>query len=456
MQRLSTGNAALDRILGGGLPKNSVNIVMGLPGTGKTILAQQLAFANGTAERPVVYLTTLSEPLTKVVTYLQELRFADVDRVGREVHYDTLAEPLRDRPESLAERMAQLIEQRRPSVVVIDSFKAIMELAPDPAQWRATVFDVASVLAAYDVTALWVGEYAHELTGRSPEFAVADGIIELRRVQSGSRDDRFLQVVKLRGSSFLDGEHAFTLSSGGLTVYPRLVGAASGRTYDPQPERLQTGIGGLDAMIETGWLRGTSTLLAGPSGSGKTLMGLHFLRQGVEDGEPGLLVNFQESPSQLRRIMKSLDWDTDALLRPDRLDLLHSSPVELQIDTIIQELLRRIDAHGVRRIVVDALGDLSKAAADPRRFSDYVYALSQELAQRGVTSMLTVETAGATPLGFVVSGKDVSEMSDNTLLLGMELGPDLVRTVRIIKTRGSAHDGARHVLRISRPGIVVE
>ncbi|HET9765822.1 MAG TPA: ATPase domain-containing protein, partial [Thermoanaerobaculia bacterium] len=386
MQRVSTGNASLDRILGGGLPRNSINIVMGLPGTGKTILAEQLAFANGSAERPVLYLTTLSEPLQKVVSYLQELTFADVDRIGTEVQYETLVELLREHPDQLADHVASLIERKRPSVVVIDSFKAITELASDAAQWRKTVFDVASVLTAYDTTALWVGEYAHDAVGKLPEFAVADGIVELRRVQSGSRDDRFLQVVKLRGSAFLDGEHAFTLSAGGLTVYPRLVSPTGARRFEATPERLQSGIDGLDALVESGWLRGTSTLVAGPSGAGKTILGLHFLRHGVEQGEPGLLVNFQESPAQIHRAITSLGWDGEALLRPGRLDQLYSSPVELQIDTIIQEMLRRIDTHGVRRVVVDALGDLAKAAADPRRFSDYVYALSQELARRGVTA----------------------------------------------------------------------
>lgn len=456
MQRLSTGNASLDRILGGGLPRNSINIVMGLPGTGKTILAEQLAFANGSAERPVLYLTTLSEPLAKIVAYLQELSFADVGRIGSEVQYESLVEPLCERPDQLADHVAQLIERKRPSVVVIDSFKAIMELASDVAQWRKTVFDVASVLTAYDTTALWVGEYAHDAVSKLPEFAVADGIVELRRLQSGSRDDRFLQVVKLRGSGFLDGEHAFTISAAGLAVYPRLVGPTGARRYEASPERLQSGIEGLDALVEAGWLRGTSTLVAGPSGAGKTILGLHFLRHGVQQGEPGLLVNFQESPAQIHRAMKSLGWDADALLRPGQLDQLYSSPVELQIDTIIQEVLRRIEADGVRRVVVDALGDLAKAAADPRRFSDYIYALSQEMARRGITSMMVVEAPGDTGGGYVISGRDVSEMSDNTLLLAMELTPELVRTVRVIKTRGSAHDGARHVLRISRLGIVVE
>lgn len=457
MQRVSTGNPALDRILGGGLPRSSINVVMGLPGTGKTILAEQLAFANGSAARPALYLTTLSEPLQKIVAYLQELAFADVDRIGTEVVYESLVEVLRERPEGLADHVAGVIERRRPGVVVIDSFKAVGELTRDAAQWRNVVFDVASVLSAYDTTALWVGEYAHEAMSRLPEFAVADGILELRRLQSGSRDDRFLQVMKLRGSSFLDGEHAFTLSATGLTVYPRLVGPTGpARRYDPTQQRLQTGISGLDAMIESGWLRGTSTLVAGPSGAGKTIFGLHFLRHGAIDGEPGLLVGFQESPTQLRRAMESLGWDVDELLQPGKIDLLYSSPVELQMDTIVQEMLRRIETQRVQRVVVDALGELAKAAGDPRRFSDYTYALNQELAARGITSMLIVETAPNAPSNTVITGRDVSEMSDNTLLLGMELGPELQRTVRIVKTRGSAHDGARHVLRISREGIVVD
>ncbi len=456
MQRVSTGNPALDRILGGGLPRNSINVVMGLPGTGKTILAEQLAFANGTAERPALYLTTLSEPLQKIVGYLQEMSFADVDRIGTDVVYESLVEVLRERPEGLADYVASVIERRRPGVVVVDSFKAVMELARDAAQWRNIVFDVASVLTAYDTTALWVGEYAHEAMSRLPEFAVADGILELRRVQSGTRDDRFLQVMKLRGSSFLDGEHAFTISAGGLTVYPRLIGPAGAARYEPTPQRLQTGIGGLDQLIESGWLRGTSTLVAGPSGAGKTILGLHFLRHGAINGEPGLLVNFQESPAQLRRAMASLGWDTDELLQPSQLDLLHSSPVELQMDTIVQEILRRIEANRVRRVVVDSLGDLAKAAADPRRFSDYTYALNQELAGRGITTMMIVETPHTAPGSTVVTGRDISEMSDSTILLSMELGPELQRTIRIVKTRASAHDGARHVLRISREGIVVD
>jgi circadian clock protein KaiC len=456
MQRLSTGNAPLDRILGGGLPRHSINIVMGLPGTGKTILAEQLAFANGSAERPVIYLTTVSEPIGKVVSYLQEMKFADVDRLGTEIIYDSLVDLLRERPGTLTDRVADLIERYRPSVIVIDSFKALLELAPNPSEWRNTVFDLGSLFAAYDVLGVWVGEYEHASIAQLPEFAIADGIIELRRVQSGSRDDRYLQVIKLRGSSFHDGEHAFILGKDGITVFPRLIGPPLTDGYDVPTERLQTGIAGLDSMIESGWLRGTSTLVLGPSGAGKSMLALHFLRHGALSDEPGLLVSFQETPSQLRRAVTSLGWDPKELLRPDRLDVLYTSPVELQIDTIIRELITRIEKNGVRRVVIDALGDLEKSAGSPARFVDYVYALSQDLTHRGITSMLVLESAGVEQEGRIFTRQAVSYVSDNIVVLSMEVNGELVRTVRIVKTRASAHDSARHVLRISREGILVE
>ncbi|HEX2252938.1 MAG TPA: ATPase domain-containing protein [Thermoanaerobaculia bacterium] len=456
MERVSTGNRNLDAVLGGGLPRHSLNLVMGLPGTGKTVLAEQLAFANGSADRPVLYLTTFSEPLAKVLTYLQEFRFADPERIGTEIHYDSLVDVLLEDPTKLVERLRETIQSLRPSVLVIDSFKAILELVPDRLAWRKLAFDVAGLLAAYDVTSLWVGEYEPGSLAELPEFAIADGIIELHREQWGSRDERFLRVAKLRGSDFLDGRHAFTISAGGLRIFPRLVGPEGLPRFAGPPERLSTGVAGLDAMIESGWLRGSSTLVEGPSGAGKSILGLHFLRHGAAHGEPGLLVNFQESPAQVARAVTSLGWNPAELLRPGRLDHMYNSPVELQIDTIVQGVLSRVEEHGVRRVVIDALGDLERCAGDPRRFSDYIYALTQEFAVRQVTALLLMETPPGSPLGVGSVGGEVSYMTDNILLLSMELGEDLVRTVRIVKTRGSAHDGGRHVLRIGADGIRVE
>ena len=73
--RISTGSAQADEILHGGFPANSINIIMGQPGTGKTIFAEQMAFHNADDQRPILYLATLSEPIAKLIKYLQRFEF---------------------------------------------------------------------------------------------------------------------------------------------------------------------------------------------------------------------------------------------------------------------------------------------------------------------------------------------------------------------------------------------
>ena len=83
--RLVSGHGPLDAVLGGGLPANAISLIMGRPGSGKTILAHQYAFRNGRPERPAVYLSTVSEPLEKIVRFGQSLSFFDGAAIGRSV-----------------------------------------------------------------------------------------------------------------------------------------------------------------------------------------------------------------------------------------------------------------------------------------------------------------------------------------------------------------------------------
>jgi circadian clock protein KaiC len=454
VDRIGTGNPQLDRILDGGLPANAIHVVMGPPGSGKTILAEQLAFANASKERPALYLTTVSEPLPKFLSYLQEYSFAHPSRVGTEVLYTSLGEALAERPERLSELVTELVQQHRPRVLVIDSFKAVGELMPDLGTWRRQLHGLAGLLSAYRATTIWVGEYTPDQKAQLPEFAVADGIVELTREQHGSRDFRFFRVMKLRGSAFLDGYHALHITRAGLDVFPRLRTPAVAIDYHPADERLSTGIAGLDEMVATGWLRGTTTILVGPSGAGKTVMGMHFLREGVRCGEPSLLVTFEENPVQLARVMGHFGWEPASLVGPGKLDIFYASPVELQIDTVVRELFGRIEERGVRRVVIDGVADLASTADDPVRVRDYLFALTQHFAARNVTSMLTVETSASTARGLTRHG--ISYVGDNLLLLEMHLGEELTRTIRVLKTRGSAHDGRRRPLAIEAEGIVVK
>jgi len=77
MRRLSTGIPQLDIILGGGLPVGSLIVVAGAPGTGKTILAQQIRFSNASSEHRAVYYSTISEPPDKFISHLEVFDFFD-------------------------------------------------------------------------------------------------------------------------------------------------------------------------------------------------------------------------------------------------------------------------------------------------------------------------------------------------------------------------------------------
>jgi len=457
VEKIPTGSEGLDEVLYGGIPINTINVVMGAPGTGKTILAEQIAFANATPEAPAVYLTTLSEPLEKVIAHAQSLSFFDTRKVGGSVFYEDLGSTLRESGvEKLPEIITEIFVTRRPRLLFIDSFKALNELLADPLQRRTVIYDLASVLSAYQCTSFLVGEYANEALTELPEFAIADMVLQMMKRSTNAREQRFLRVEKLRSSNSIPGMHAFGISAEGITVYPRLLTPdGPSPDYSERIERVNTGIPGLDGMIEQGFWRGSTTLVAGPTGSGKTIIGLHFIREGVSKGEPCLYLGLQENPTQLARVMDNFGWNTDDLMNDKNFELLYRSPVEVQIDEVATEIFRRVRSGKVKRIVIDALGDLERGGLDSERFGDYIYALTQWFARENVTCLLTYEMNNLFNV-VGISKNDVSNLSDNVVLLRFNQGYEMERTLRIIKTRGSAHDHREHAVQITSQGVMVK
>jgi circadian clock protein KaiC len=448
--RLASGSPRLDTVFGGGILCNSISLVMGRPGTGKTILAQQYLFHNATAARPALYLSTVSEPLEKILRYGQSLTFFNTELVGSSVIYEDLGQVVNDGGlEGVLKEVIGFLRERQPALLVIDSFKALRAFAPDDREFRRFLHELAGHLSAAQVTSFWVGEYGGAEATEAPEFAVADAIVSLDIERVGDREIRVLQVLKLRGSEFISGKHAYRVSSDGIVIFPRLADRVEGDAYDFRSERISSGVPLLDDMLSDGYWRGASTLVAGPSGSGKTLIALHFVLSGADLGERGIYATFQENPVQLERIVQGFSWSLDN----PHIELMFRPPVDLYLDEWVYEILDAIERTGATRLAIDSLGDLRIACGDELRFREYTYTLLQRCARKNVSVIMTQEASelfGMTRL----SEFGISHVSDNVVLLQFLRGDsELKRAITVLKTRGSSHDPLIRQFEITSGGL---
>jgi circadian clock protein KaiC len=450
--RVTSGNPRLDAILGGGLPDGALNLVVGLPGSGKTTLVQQCVFANATPESPAVYFSTVSEPFDKIVRYGQTLSFFDSAKVGSAVIFEDLG-PVVDRGgvQAVAETIESAIRRHRPGVVVIDSFRALRAYA-GPEEFRGFLHGLAGRASAFPASHFWIGEYTADDMSSAPEFAVADAVIALSGADDGQRVRRELEVLKLRGSGYQSGKHAYRLSETGLEVFPRLADPIDATSYVMDVERQSSGIPALDAMLGEGYLPGTSILVGGPTGVGKTMMGLHFIFNGAARGEKGVIASLQEDDLQLSRVAAGFGWTLD----DPNVSLHHASPVDLYVDQWVYNVLDLADEVGAKRIVVDSIDDLAFAVPDSVRFREYLFSFSQRCARRGISLMLTMELAGLFDIGSF-GGDKISHICDTVVLMQyVREGERMGRALTLLKSRATPHEPQTRRYSITSDGILLD
>jgi circadian clock protein KaiC len=460
IKSLPSGVPGLDTVLGGGLPEYSFNLIAGGPGSGKTILAHQVMFANATVERPSLYFTVLGEPTLKMLRYQRQFTYFDPELAGSAIQFVNLSAEVLDRDlDEVLKRIVTETERVKPGIVVVDSFRTIggQHAHSNGAQLDLDHFvqRLALHLTSWETTSFLLGEYAEE-EQRNPVFTVADGILWLSQATDRNSVVRKLQVIKTRGRSSMPGLHTFRITNDGLQVFPRIPEHTRLR-HEQQRKRLSTGVAGLDEMIGGGVVAGDAVMLTGPAGSGKSTVATQFIAEGLRKGETAVIAVFEEYPEDYLARADARDSKVGEMIKGGKLELIYLRPLDLSVDEALAAILEAVKRLGATRIVIDSLSGFEVALAPTFRedFRESLYRLVGTLTATGVTVFMTAEV----PEGFAdarFTSEKVSFITDEIIVQRyVEIEGELLRVMAVIKVRGSDHSHEFRTYTITANGVVV-
>lgn len=456
MDRISTGIDTLDSILRGGFPEGSTVLIVGKPGSGKTILAHQMVFKNASDGDKVVYLTTLSEPQVKIMRFQKEFEFFDRTKFQSSVIYQDLGSILRKKgyTQSLIV-IDELLKKHQPKLIVIDTLKTLADMVPSMFEFREFLLDLSLRLATWGCSAIFLCEYAEEEISIHPESAIADGIVYLSGTEEKKQQKRYLRILKMRGTGYAGGENVFKITSKGIELFPRLNPDVSSQTYELFKTRVSTGIDGLDEMMGGGIPKGSTTMVSGASGTGKSLLAFHFAYRGLQAGESVVYVSFEENISQIVYRASNLGMDLAPYIDSGLLMLIYVSPMEIDVDEHIYSIQKAVMDSDASRLVIDSISAFELGMIDKIKYTDYIYALTDYFKTQGVTVLLTHEMHDSSSVSeFTKYG--ISFIADNLLLMRfIEEGFEMKRYLRVVKMRSSSHDTVLREVHINHKGLAL-
>lgn len=460
-QRFRTGVDGIDEILHGGLLATGVYIVQGVPGTGKTVLANQICFNEAARGGRAVYVTLLAEAHSRLMQHQSTMSFFRSDAIPEQVTYISAFEAMR--AEGLAGVMRLLRSEMRQKDATLLVLDGLVGLPPangsaEAHEVRLFVSEVQSHATMHECTTLLLTSMSapEQSTAEQP---IVDGIIVLRKTAYGARRERSIEFWKSRGIGAIAGTHAFSISDAGVTVFPRIEAARTAveeGLEDEQPP-LASGVIGFDAIVEPAGIPGsTVTAIVGLPGTGKTTFGLHFLA-GASRSEPALHFGFFESPRRLIAAGERLGLPLRALADSGTLRFSWQPYGQGILDELAYRLLAEVRAHRARRVFVDGLGGFMATPTYAERESAFLGTLARQLRELGATVILTAGIPDRRGSGMTLPNEGISAFADNLLVLkSAEVRGQVRRLLTIEKMCSARYDPRIHELVLDNRGLRVE
>lgn len=461
--RIPTGVRNLDDVLSGGLPEHTITVFAGSPGSGKTILSQQIAFRNASPEKRVLFFQTLSESTAKTLRYLGQFSFFDPEKLeDGSIEFVDLGVILRS--EGLGEAITLLmshVKRVKPSFVIIDSFKAFEDLARSREDLRKFSYEVAINLMGWECTTFLLGEFNTKDLETNPLFSIADGIISLGHHTESGEEQRFIQVTKMRGTDHSRDEHTFSISDSGLEVYaPRVTIRRMPHTdlmlAGGGPVRGKLGIKNLDAMLAEGVPYGSSLLVSGVAGTGKTILLLEFIYRGAKDfGEKGIFFSFEETTERLITNARGMGWDIESEIEKGNIEIVFIPQTDILVEKHLLMMKERIETMQAKRIAVDSVSIFVHKVNDPQKVREKIFQLGTIVQiAHGIGFFATDIPYGTDKISRF--GVEETVVDGVILLSSVEVAMSRERFIEIYKLRNTAHENGRHRMRIKRGGISID
>jgi len=458
--RCSTGIDGLDDVLSGGLTRNRLYLVEGVPGSGKTTLAMQFLMAGARLGEPVLYVTLseTDEELREVAAShnwdLEGIAIRELIPSEENLHPDdqyTMFHPSEVELTETTKTILADVDRVKPLRVVFDSLSELRLLAGNPLRYRRQILALKQFFAGRSCTVILLDDMtstSHDLQVQS----IAHGALRLEQMYpeyGGER--RRLMVLKYRGVRFKGGYHDYVIEPGGLRVYPRLVAGEHRPTLIKG--RLPSGNPEIDQLLGGGLERGTSTLLIGAAGTGKSTFAAQFVASAAERQQRGTMFIFDESLNTLLARTESLNIPLRKHVESGMVLIKQIDPAELSPGELSQEIRQAVERDNVSVVVIDSLNGFLNAMPNERHLVIQLHEILTYLGNNNVVSLLIGAQQGLIGSN-MISSVDASYLADGVVLMRYyEMNGEVRQAISVLKKRGGHHERTIRDITLTSSGI---